>query len=212
MAMASASNPYDPASWIIKIDATLEGIEPAISRALEVSRGSNLAELHELLQAAFDWDGTHLHQFEIGGLTYGAPEFDEGYEGDRKTFEATDVRLSDFSFRHDQPIEFMYEDDFGDSWRHRICLSLVPREDGVHYPRCTGGTRSAPPEDAGGPYSYADLVEAWRNPAHEEHVAVRKWTDRRFDPERFDLDVTNKAITSAMRKSKGTYRHRHLKR
>jgi len=210
--MASASNPYDPASWIIKADATLVGIDPAISRTLELPRNLNLAELHELLQAAFDWEGTHLHQFEIGGLTYGAPEFDEGYEGERKTFEATGVCLSDFSFRHDQPIEIMYEYDFGDSWRHRVRLSLAPFEDGAQYPRCTSGTRSAPPEDAGGPHSYADLVEAWRDPAHEEHVAIRKWTGRRFDPERFDLTATNKAIASAMRQSKGIYRHRRLKR
>ena len=212
MPMASAANPYDPTNWIIKAEVTLAPIDPVISRTLELPRTLNLAELHELLQAAFAWQGTHLHQFEIGGLTYGAPEFDQGYEGERRTFEATDVRLSDFSFRHDQPMEIWYEYDFGDSWRHRICLSQAAREEGARYPRCTGGTRSAPPEDAGGPYSYADLVAAWRDPAHEEHAATRTWTGRKFDPERFDLAVTNKAIASTMRQSKGTYRHRRLRR
>ena len=123
VSMASASNRYDPASWIIKADATLVDIDPEISRTLEFPRNLNLAELHELLQAEFDWESTHLHQFEIGGLTYGAPD-----------------------------------------------------------------------------------------PAHEEHVATRKWTGRRFDPELFDLTATNRAIASAMRQSKGTYRHRRLKR
>lgn len=105
MPMASAANPYDPTNWIIKAEVTLAGIDPVISRTLELPRTLNLAKLHELQQAAFDWQGTHLHQFEVGGLTYGAPEFDEGYEGERRTFETTDVRLSDFSFRHDQPME-----------------------------------------------------------------------------------------------------------
>ena len=32
---------------------------------------------------------------------------------------------------------------------------------------------------------------------------------RKFDPERFDLDATNKAITRAIRRSRGNYRFRH---
>lgn len=43
----------------------------------------NLAQLHEVLQASFGID-SHLHQFNIGGIIYGAPEFDDdGFSADR---------------------------------------------------------------------------------------------------------------------------------
>lgn len=210
--MPTSPNPYDPANWIVRAEITLVGIEPVISRTLELPRTLNLAELHEVLQAAFGWTDSHLHQFDIGGLIYGAPEHDEGYEGERRTFEATDVHLSDFVFRHDQPIIVLYEYDFGDSWIHRLIMTLKPRDAAEKYPRCVAGARSAPPEDAGGPHSYADLVEAWTDKAHEEHAAIRKWTGRRFDPNRFDLTAANKLIASALRRAKGDYRHRHVGR
>ena len=206
--MDSSVNPYDPATFIVRAEVTLVDIEPAIFRTLELPRTLNLAELHEVLQAAFGWNNSHLHQFDVGGIAYGAPEFDRGYEGERRTFEATEVRLSDFAFRYDRTVEFLYEYDFGDSWVHRIRLSLVARENAALYPRCIAGSRSAPPEDSGGPHSYADLLDAWSDPTHDEHVAIRKWAGRKFDPEHFDVAATNKAIASAMRRSKGNYRHR----
>ena len=206
--MTGDANPYDPANWVVRLLATLANIEPVISRTLELPRTMNLAEVHEVLQAAFGWKDTHLHQFDIGGIAYGAPEHDPGYEGERKTFEATEIHLSDFAFRHDRPIVLLYEYDFGDSWVHELTMTLQPRDATEKYPRCIAGSRSGPPEDAGGPYSYADLVETWHDPSNEEHAAIRRWTGRKFDPEHFDLTATNKAIASAMRRAKGDYLHR----
>jgi hypothetical protein len=69
--------------------------------------------------------------------------------------------------------------------------------------------RNGPPEDVGGIFGYADFLEAWRNPLHEDHHDMRKWVGRKFDPEDFDLDHNNKAIARAIRRSKGSYRFRH---
>nr|WP_281041852.1 hypothetical protein [Mesorhizobium sp. M8A.F.Ca.ET.165.01.1.1] len=44
----------------------------------------NLAQLHEVLQASFAWTDSHLHQFNFGGIIYGAPEFDDdGFTANR---------------------------------------------------------------------------------------------------------------------------------
>jgi hypothetical protein len=32
-----------------------------------------------LLQASLGWSDSHLHQFIVGGLVFGAPEFDDGH-------------------------------------------------------------------------------------------------------------------------------------
>ena len=193
---------------IIEANVTLEDIEPPIWRRLLLPLDLNLAELHQVLQAAFGWTDSHLHQFIIGGLAYGAPEFDEGFDDEHTTFEATEVLLRDFDFVHAKP-QFLYEYDFGDSWVHRIEFEdLVPRQPGLKYPSCIDGARHRPPEDVGGSSGYQDFLEAWLDPAHEDHKAMRRWAGRAFDPEKFDVSATNKAISRALRKSRGNYRFR----
>lgn len=78
-----------PRAWRITI--AIADIEPAIWRTLLVPESFNFAQLHELIQAAFGWTGTHLHHFIVGGLVVGAPELDD-YS---RTFEAEDISLSD---------------------------------------------------------------------------------------------------------------------
>lgn len=137
----------------------------------------NLAQLHEVLQASFGWTDSHLHQFNIGGIIYGAPEFDDDGFTANRNFEATELRMVDFVFSCDpdeQPITILYEYDFGDNWRHLIRLERLPRDAGVNYPRCNPAGRSGPPEDVGGPHGYAEFLEAWRDSSHEEHKARRR--------------------------------------
>ena len=102
-----------------------------------------------------------------------------------------------------------YEYDFGDCWTHAVSLVVVRRGVGVKYPRCIQGSRSGPPEDVGGPPGYVDFLKAWHDPLDDQHKDMRRWAGRKFDPERFDLDATNKAITRAIRRSRGNYRFRH---
>ena len=199
----------EPDAFIVRANVHIVGIQPPVARTLELPLDLNLAQLHEVLQATFGWTDSHLHKFDIGGLTYGAPEFDQDGWSDCQIFEASSVRLADFNIPYDAPILVFYEYDFGDSWEHVLELTRAPREAGVKYPRCVAGTRSAPPEDVGGTSGYGDFLDAWRDPAHEEHMAMRRWAGRKFDPERFDLGDNNKAIARAIRRSKGAYRFRH---
>jgi hypothetical protein len=206
-------DPFDPDSFIVRAEVHILGIEPRVARTLELPVGLNLALLHEVLQAAFGWTDSHLHQFLIGGLTFGAPEFDEDGLSDHRTFEATETRLIDFTFSYDedQPLHILYEYDFGDDWRHHVEMHRVPREPGVNYPRCVAGSRSGPPEDVGGTHGYADFLEVWRDPEHEEHRDMRIWAGNKFDPERFDLEATNKQIARALRAARGGYRFRRFR-
>ena len=160
-------DPFDPDSLIVRAEVHILDIEPKISRTLELPMTLNLAQLHEVLQAAFGWTDNHLHQFNIGGLVYGAPEFDEDGLSDSRTFEATEVRMSDFQFPYDprgSSLTILYGYDFGDNWRHLLRLEQVAREEGAKYPRCIAAARSGPPEDVGGPSGYAGFLEAWLDP------------------------------------------------
>ncbi|TIV91740.1 MAG: plasmid pRiA4b ORF-3 family protein, partial [Mesorhizobium sp.] len=89
-------DPFSPDSYIVRAAAHIIGIEPRISRTLELPMALNLAQLHEVLQASFGWTDSHLHQFNIGGIIYGAPEFDDDGFTANRNFEATELRMVDF--------------------------------------------------------------------------------------------------------------------
>jgi Plasmid pRiA4b ORF-3-like protein len=199
-------------AFVIQATVTIEEIDPPIWRRLLLPTTLNLAELHHVLQAAFGWYDAHLHEFIIGGLAYGAPELArEGFDDEPRLFEASEVHLRDFDLYHVPQPSFLYHYDFGDSWMHRVTFeALVPKDPTGRYPACTGGARHRPPEDAGGPRGYADFLEAWSDPAHEEHEAMRRWAGRAFHPEKFSPEATDKAVRAAWRKARGDYLFRRL--
>ena len=101
---------------------------------------------------------------------------------------------------------FLYHYDFGDSWLHLVAFEQrIPKDIALKYPACVDGARHRPPEDVGGTSGYAQFLEAWSDPAHEEHKAMRQWAGRTFHPEKFDLQATDKAVKSTCRKARGDY-------
>jgi hypothetical protein len=60
------------------------------------------------------------------------------------------------------------------------------------------GERACPPEDCGGPYGYAELVEALRDRKHPEHAEMREWIGE-FDPDVFDIDAARRRVAKVIR-------------
>jgi hypothetical protein len=56
---------------IYQFRVVLCGVSPLVWRRLLVASDTSIAELHEILQSAFDWSGEHLHRFLIHGADYG---------------------------------------------------------------------------------------------------------------------------------------------
>ncbi len=49
----------------IKLRIHLDQLEPAIERVIEVHESTTFAQLHTIIQLAFQWENSHLHQFQI---------------------------------------------------------------------------------------------------------------------------------------------------
>lgn len=63
---------------VYQITVTLKGIRPPIWRRVQVPGSLQLAGVHDVIQTLYGWSDTHLHQFLIGGTSYGQPDdFDE---------------------------------------------------------------------------------------------------------------------------------------
>jgi len=143
----------------VALRVALADIEPAIWRRLVVPRTFHLGQLHHVIQAAFGWWDYHLHEFRIGGLSYGdaeigAPEL----EGDARRFDETEVRLLDFS--RGEHVGFVYLYDFGDDWEHTVEFErLLVLEPAPRVATCSDGARARPPEDVGGVDGYAGFLK-----------------------------------------------------
>ena len=188
----------------VQILVTLDDIEPAIWRRLIVPLDTTLADLHPIIQSAMGWTDSHLHEFEVGGLTYGDTWSlsAERTDDDARVYDAQEVRMRDFS--REPGVAFTYVYDFGDNWRHTVTLEkLVAASPAPKKPSCIGGARCCPPEDVGGPSGYFEFLRVLLSPAHdemEEQRHLKRWSGGRFDAEKFDLAKTDKAVRSALRK------------
>lgn len=191
----------------IQIHVVIEGIAPPVWRRLVVPLNFTLAQLHPILQAAFGWTDSHLHQFVIGGLRYGDAEFAEAEridDDEPRTFDATEVQLKDFCLYRVDALSFEYVYDFGDNWVHRVTLEkqLVVKP-APKKASCMEGGRCCPPEDVGGTHGYDEFLRVLLKPEEdeiEEQRHLKRWSGGRFDPERFDLAKTEKAVRSALRR------------
>ena len=110
------------------------------------------------------WADVHLHQFIIRGKRYGISWLGGMVFSDN----VHQVQLSDLRLRVNE--RFLYEYDFYDPWKHEIRFEKqLPFEPTKNYPVCTGGARTAPPEDCGGPWAYLELKQKY----NEWYIAQR---------------------------------------
>jgi hypothetical protein len=175
---------------LYELHVELEDIQPRIWRKILVPGSIKLTKLHDLLQLVMGWNNSHLHSFQFGKRVFsGRPAELEDLnmlDGSRYTLEAVlDDLLS----------EFIYDYDFGDSWRHLIQPKLVSKPSSEwFYPLCIAGERAAPPDDVGGTPGYLEFLNAIGNPQHPEHEDMLIWIGGAFDPEGFDLNAINRTL------------------
>jgi hypothetical protein len=165
------------------LSVTLQHVRPVVRRRLEVPSAMTLGGLSVVLLTAFDWEGGHLHQFEVGEVVYGPDGLvDDAFMGAfarRSTRHEDAATLGRVLPRPGDAAVWTY--DLGDDWRHRIEVTAVqPADPDVVYPRCTGGAGLAPEEDTGrqrrgtfGPAQQAELN------AVLEHVLGERGRDLR---------------------------------
>lgn len=172
-----------------QLKVSLNGARPPIWRRVLVPSGITLAELHAVIQVAMGWYDDHLHEFEIGGVRYGQSDLGEWGPAPRNEATVKLERIAPTGSR------FTYTYDFGDSWEHTIDVEkVVDRERDKTYPSCVTGRRACPPEDCGGIWGYAELIEVVGDPTHDEHEEMLDWLGGGFDPDQFDARTVNERL------------------
>ena len=188
---AKKASPRPESGFFLTV--TLSEVSPPVWRRLRVAAELTLRDLHHVLQIALGWTDSHLHEFEISRKRYGMPDPAEDF-GE----PALDERHYPLHrlLRKDSRFEYHY--DFGDSWRHAIVVEdAVSLGANARKAECLAGARACPPEDCGGAYGYAELLEALGDPSNERHAELAEWVGPHFDPEEFDLASVNRELRGA---------------
>jgi len=196
--MPPAKLPTSETVYQLKI--TLKGSKPPIWRRILIDPNTKLDRLHDILQDAMGWYDSHLHQFAVGRTLYGVPDpdFDFGPE----TLNEKSYTLGQLAPKAKSKLTYEY--DFGDGWAHELLVEKVlPVDPEARYPICVGGARACPPEDCGGIWGYADLLETIKDPNNPEHEEMMEWLGGEFDPEQFDIDAVNQQLKRFQRKPAG---------
>jgi hypothetical protein len=170
------------------IRADLVGATPPLWRRLTLPSNLTLDRVHQVLQAAFGWTDSHLHQFS---LEFGrslprmqqilsAFDVADGADG----VPETELRLDQVLGKKDDKLRYTY--DFGDGWEHLLKLEAVePRQATDASVRCIAGRRQGAPEDVGGIYSYDNLLAVAADPQHPDLEDLADLID---DLELWDFD------------------------
>jgi Plasmid pRiA4b ORF-3-like protein len=109
-------------------------------------------------------------------------------QGAREIRPLRDVRRR-AAGRHQGDRTLVYLYDFGDGWEHTIKIErLAVPEPGEFYPRLVEVAGRCPPEDCGGPWGYAELLAAIKDPRHERHAELTEWIGDYFDPNADDAE------------------------
>ena len=163
---------------IAHLEVTLDEVEPPVLRRIEVPLTIRLDRLHSALQAAMGWTDSHLHEVRVRDVRWGVPDPDWG-DG---PLDARKARLVDvLEETGAKTLKYLY--DFGDGWEHTIKVERIAEAvPGLAYPRLTEARGRCPPEDVGGPWGYADFLEAITDPKHERHAELTEWVGGPFDP------------------------------
>jgi len=184
-----------PSKTVYQLKIILKDAKPPIWRTIQIKSTTTFWELHCAIQDAFAWSNSHLHRFSFvdkhsgSEFWFGIPFDDEYYDDLPETLPGWKHKITKYLNPLFPKIEYVY--DFGDNWEHTIKLEeVLPAEKGATYPRCIKGKRNSPPDDCGGVWGYADMLEILANPADTEYEDTKVWVESMkggpFDPEQFD--------------------------
>ena len=178
---------------IFQIQIALKGFKPKIWRRILIPSDLFLSDFNKIIQTTMGWTNSHLNQFIKNRIFYTKRMPDDDLWDEMDNVDYKKMKITDLLKKEKEKI--IYEYDFGDGWEHDIILEkILAIDDKIKYPIWLTGKMNCPPEDCGGVWGYADMLEALKQPDHEEHDSYIEWLGGEYDPEYFDKDEVNEML------------------
>ena len=171
----------------------LNNIDLKIWREVKVPSNITLQALAGLLLEVMGWMMEHLYQFRFKGVYYCSKEQIEDSMFPSQYMDFSKVTLSDLL--SEKGVRMKLEYDYGDSWEHDVWVKGMREYGRGEKPSITfvNGYGECPPEDCGGVWDYADLLElSKKKKLTKEEREQLEWyemdKENLFDPEYCDIE------------------------
>ncbi|WP_208591961.1 plasmid pRiA4b ORF-3 family protein [Gracilibacillus suaedae] len=188
----------------LKVTLKLEGQQ--VWRRLVIPINRTFADLHDILQIAFNWTNSHLYEFNFyqqqpSYTDYYLPDANYtlvshpeafAYRKDGQEMEyAHQIVLRDVLNQY-KSIVYMY--DLGDDWQHFIEVEEWIDNYDARYPVCLNGEGTTPPENVGGIPGYSNFLEVIQSKDDSEREWMLNWAESMgYQP--FDKDLINEQLS-----------------
>ena len=168
--------------------------DPKVFRKISVPSTCTFEDFHHVIQVAFGWEDYHYYMFCPKG--WGSkPRIGILHEdSDEDDLDASEVKLGEIFTLKGQKFSYVY--DFGDDWFHEISVTGFS-DLGVDSVILLDGQGKCPPEDCGGPWGYANLIEILNDPKNPEHKEMKEWLEMK-PKEKWDVNEYNQIDTQRM--------------
>lgn len=174
-----------------------------IWREFKVPSNVTLEFLAFVINDIMGWENRHLHQFRQKDTLYkntSCLREDEKMGFFFSRFEKRDT--NDYTIAQllkEKGDRIKYEYDFGDSWEHDLWLKGIRpyTSEETRGLVVVKGQGACPPEDCGGVWGYAELLELWkkkRKSAEEKERLDWFLMNKYFNPEEFDSQYAQKSL------------------
>jgi hypothetical protein len=177
---------------LLQIKVTLNGTK--VWRRIIVPNFFSLCDLHEVLQIVMGWSDSHLAQFVVGKRMcetyYLCQHSDDLYEDDYEE----NASKYDLTYLTEKKMKLRYDYDFGDNWIHTVVVENPDVDYSGNVPVVLDGKLNCPPEDCGGTYGYANVLELLKDPSKDED-GILEWLDE-YNPDEFLIDEVNDRLAS----------------
>lgn len=136
-----------------------------IWREVKIPSNITLELFAFVINDVMGWTNTHLHAFRTKTAEFKNTvciKQDGELFGSFRTVMALDTNKYPINFLlREKKDRIKYEYDFGDSWEHEVWLKGIREYDHGESPclKVVKGIGACPPEDCGGVWGYADLLE-----------------------------------------------------
>ena len=183
---------------VFTLKITLTDTQPVIWRRLVVPADITLLGLHHVIQAAMGWSNAHLHYFADKHGKFYTPTRPAGAVSDGSRTQLRTIFRTTGDW-----VRYVY--DCGVAWEHTVELEVIgDARQRSRRAECVGGQRRCPPEDCGGPGSFAQLLEALavkKRPTRSRlgingrsQSFFQGWLEGPFKPEAFNRSRVNSTL------------------
>lgn len=172
-------------------EITLMDVAPRTWRRFLLKRTVRkpLSALHEAIQDAAGWQGTHLYAFLTAERALLADGYDDEDRPNREIPLASDLKLAKLFA---EPATMLDNYDFGDDWWVEVIHHGIVERAGDDQRLLLDGAEPWAPDDCGGPPGFARLCRAMEKSASGKRLTAEEkelvaWAGK--GPLRFNLDT-----------------------